>query len=154
MNFRVTPIDQNLSNEARISRRSPQYTSFPAFSGVATGYGPCRSCLKTFDEGNEDRLSFTYDSQQMNGGIRLPGPIFIHTEECDRYDGDGFPPMLRYLPLFFEAMDEQCELIVRDRAVPDEIEKQIEQLFTDLRVKRIKIRNAEAGCFVAWIDRN
>ena len=58
--FRVLPIDSALAEEVRSTLKSPQY-GHPAHVELATGYGPCRACLKQFRAGEEDRILFTYN---------------------------------------------------------------------------------------------
>ncbi|MBV9737341.1 MAG: DUF1203 domain-containing protein, partial [Candidatus Eremiobacteraeota bacterium] len=54
----------------------------PAHIEVATGYGPCRHCLRTFNVGREQRILFTYDPFQGIEDVPLPGPVFIHAVPC------------------------------------------------------------------------
>lgn len=153
MSFRVKPISANIVDEVRRTMVSPQHRSLPAFSSVANGYGPCRSCLRTFDEGNEDRTSFTYDPFAGRSNLPQPGPVFVHTRECQEFAAEGFPAGLRQLPMYFEGFAPENNLISRVRVEPDQLESQIEQIFHDPLVDFIYVRNAEAGCFIAQIDR-
>ncbi len=132
--------------------RSPQY-GHPAFSEIATGYGPCRACLRTFDEGQEERLSFTYNAFEGLSDLPLPGPIFIHTDDCDPFRHSGFPEKLRDLPMLFEGFGESGELVVREKVQEYQIEYDISNIFTNTAIKYINLRNSEAGCFIARIDR-
>lgn len=150
--FCVTAIPTEISDKVRLTNLSPQY-KHPASTAVATGYGPCRSCLKTFDEGKDERILFTYNAFAGRAELPLPGPIFIHKEACEAYSGSGFPSELRNLPMFFEAFDADGNMTRRVPVVEMEIESQIEEIFIEDPVKHIYVRNAEAGCFMAWIDR-
>src|ERR1700730_18505282 len=101
--FHVLPIDQSISNQVRASHRSPQY-GHPAHAEVATGYGPCRSCLNVFRTGEDRRLLFTYDPFARLDADPSPGPIFIHENEWPAYDQRSiFPAALRTLPLTLEG---------------------------------------------------
>lgn len=150
--FIVTAIPQDISDKVRLTDLSPQY-KHPASTAVATGYGPCRSCLKTFETGKDERILFTYNAFHDRAELPLPGPVFIHKEECERYNSEGFPPDLRSLPMLFEVFDDAGNMIERLTVVEDRIESQIEHLFAIDATKYIYIRNAEAGCFMAMIDR-
>jgi hypothetical protein len=152
MNFKVIPISPEISEKARQTLISPQYKSLKAFVDIATGYGPCRSCLKTFREGEEERLFFTYNAFEGRADLPDPGPIFIHHERCPEFHDSGFPDDLRELPLLFEGYDRGGELITREKAAKDTIETQIEGILAAPTVEYIHIRNAEAGCFVARIE--
>lgn len=91
MSFRIVPMPASLVEKARAMMLSPQSKGIPAFSAVATGYGPCRSCLRTFNEGEEERLYITYNPFDGLSELPLPGPVFIHTERCEEFMDRGFP---------------------------------------------------------------
>lgn len=152
MSFKVMPISQEISDKVRETQESPQY-GHPAHTDTAKGYGPCRSCLKTFIKGAEERILFTYNAFENLYEVPLPSPIFVHKEHCEPFTADGFPPELRGLPLIFEAYGENGEVMKRERVVESNIETSIENLFQSSFVEYIHIRNAEAGCFIARIER-
>jgi hypothetical protein len=152
MKFKVIPIASEIAQHARQALVSPQYKSLKAFVDIATGYGPCRSCLKTFHQGVDKRLFFTYNAFEGRADLPDPGPIFIHGDECAAYDADAFPPDLRELPMLFEGYDERGDLITRERAEKENIESQIYGILGSPLVDYIHLRNAEAGCFVARIE--
>jgi hypothetical protein len=148
--FKVTAISDEIANEIRATGK---WAGFPASSSVAMGYGPCRLCLNTFETGKDERTFFTYNAFHGRAELPLPGPVFIHKEGCERFGGDIFPPALRTLPMLFEAFSADGEMVQRIRVIEDRIESQIEQLFAMETTKYIYVRNAEAGCFMAFIDR-
>ena len=113
MGFRVAGIPGSLAAEVRRTLRSPQY-GHPAHRETATGYGPCRLCLRTFVEGVEERILFTYQPFSDPGSVPAPGPVFIHAGPCDRYEAPVFPPDLRRLPLLLEAYEAGGELVGRE----------------------------------------
>jgi hypothetical protein len=153
MNFKVVPIPAEISGAARATMVSPQYESLPAFSAIADGYGPCRSCLDTFREGEERRTSFTYNPFDRISKIPQPGPVFIHSETCDEFRGPGFPAAIRHLPMLLEAFDQSGEFIERVPASDKLLESQIAEILSQPEVRLINLRNAEAGCFIARIER-
>jgi Protein of unknown function (DUF1203) len=152
MNFKVIPISSEIARQARQTLVSPQYKSLRAFVDVATGYGPCRSCLKTFTQGEDERLFFTYNAFDGLSDLPDPGPIFIHNDKCAEFTADEFPPDLRDLPLLFEAYDETGGMITRERAC-ENIEGQVEDVLALPLVEYVHIRNYEAGCFIARIEK-
>jgi Protein of unknown function (DUF1203) len=109
--------------------------------------------LKVFDEGNDERILFTYNSFEGLSDLPLPSPIFIHKHDCKPFSGEGFPQDLIKLPLLFEAFGENSELIKREKVESEEIDSQIAEFFGSEAVKYINLRNSEAGCFVALIKR-
>ncbi len=152
MPFTVVSIPETISDEVRETMMSPQY-AHPASVKTATGYGPCRSCLTTFKEGKEERILFTYNSFEGRSDLPLPGPIFIHKDQCTRYSDHKFPSDLVSLPLLFEGFGNLSDMIVREPVDKDRVEDQIEEILDHSEIRFISIRNAEAGCFVACIER-
>jgi hypothetical protein len=110
--FRVLPIDPALAETVRNTLKSPQY-GHPAHVELATGYGPCRACLKQFQTGKENRILFTYNPFAGLDAYPSPGPVFIHAESCESYgDPEKFPEqLLRSLPLTLEAYGENRWII-------------------------------------------
>lgn len=153
MSYKVIPMPYSLVKKARETRMSPQYKNLPAFSAVATGYGPCRSCLRTFKEGKEERLYIAYDPFEDLSDLPLPGHIFIHTDPCDEFRGEGFPEDLLDLPLLFEGFGDDSYMLRRVKVDKNDPDSQIEEIFVDPSIKFVNIRNAEAGCFIARVDR-
>ena len=149
--FRFQGIAESVAAEVRETMRSPGY-GHPAHREVAHGYGPCRLCLRTFDVGREERILFTYQPFSDPGSLPAPGPVFIHSEQCARYDGVEFPPQLRALPLVFEAYRCGGQLLARER-VTGPVESALEQLFASSGADYVHIRNGDAGCFMAAVQR-
>jgi hypothetical protein len=151
--FIVKPIEALISDRVRASLHSPQY-GHPAHAELATGYGPCRSCLNVFREGEERRILFTYNPFDGVDPYPSPGPIFIHEAQCSLYGQDSiFPPAIRTLPLTLEGYGDGRWLIARERPPENEIELGIRRIFDNPAVRYIHVRNTEAGCFIVRIER-
>jgi uncharacterized protein DUF1203 len=150
--FRVIPVPEELAEKVRSSHTSPQY-GHPAHTEVAKGYGPCRQCLKTFREGEEGRILFTYNPFEGLDPYPSPGPIFIHEEECPSYAGPGFPEELRSIPLVLEAYGKNRWLVAQERVRDGVVEPAIGRLLGRKEVAYLHVRNLEAGCFIATIQR-
>lgn len=148
MNYKIEPIPVSMADEVRRSMVSPQYKSLAAVASVANGYGPCRSCLRVFDEGVDRRIYFTYNAFEGLSDLPAPGPVFIHEEDCTAFDGE-FPEDLRKIPIFLEAYGSASRLIERVRMEPGGVESQLETLLSMDRVEFVNLRNAEAGCHIA-----
>jgi hypothetical protein len=150
MSFVIRGIPQAIADEARRTRRSPDY-GHPAHEEVATGTGPCRCCLEPFVPGNERRLLFTYRPPGDGSSLMAPGPVFIHARHCDAYSGEGFPDGLRVLPLAFEARASGSR--VEQLTTDADVDAGIARLLSDGRVGWLHVRHAQAGCFIARVDR-
>jgi len=150
--YRIQGIPDALASAARQTMRSPQY-GHPAHTELATGYGPCRLCLGTFREGAEERVLFTYQPFTDPAALPAPGPVFIHREQCERYDGALLPESLRPLPLAVEGYGKGGSLQVQRRVGGEPFQAVLDAVFGHEEVRYAHIRNAEAGCFIARVDR-
>jgi hypothetical protein len=132
--------------------RSPEY-GHPAHRELAGGYGPCRVCLRTFEVGREDRILFTYQPFREPGSLPAPGPIFVHAEHCEGYDAPGLPPDFRALPLVIEGYRSGGTLVEQRRVGASDPEVVIREVFEAGKADYVHLRNAEAGCFMARVER-
>jgi hypothetical protein len=153
MKITVRGIPQALADEVRRTRVSPGY-GHPAVLELAQGTGPCRCCLRPFVPGEDQRLLFTYRPRGDQGSLMAPGPVFIHAEHCEAYAGAGFPEGLRSLPLAFESRAARSRVLELARDEADGAEACIEQLFRGAGAEWLHLRHAEAGCFIARVDRD
>ena len=153
MNYRVVAIPDEISSEVRRTLVSPQYKSLTANISVASGYGPCRSCLQVFDQGVDRRIYLTYNSFEGLASLPDPGPIFIHEKECARFQSHDFPTDFLNLPVLLESFTNEGELLGRVVLDRDSVDAQITEIFENRVVKFINLRNAEAGCFMARVER-
>jgi hypothetical protein len=121
------------------------------------GYGPCRCCLKQFQPG-EKRLLFSYAPVKSSNPYNEVGPVFIH-DSCLPYAAtDEFPADVKHgrlhIPLVLRCYNNERRMIgafpVKDN---DEIEILIKELFERPEIKFIHIRNAEAQCFIAGVEK-
>lgn len=149
--FRYLGIPEVLASEVRATLRSPQY-GHPAHREAAQGLGPCRSCLRTFVLGQEQRILFTYQPFQDPGSLPAPGPVFIHAEPCQRYDGLEFPADWSSLPLVLEGYGTGGRLVAQERVGPTPPEAVLSRLFAIGGVEYVHARNGEAGCFMARVE--
>lgn len=151
--FRTLAIPTALAEAARIEARSPQY-GHPAHRELAKGTGPCRLCLQTFRVGEEQRLLFTYDPFAGLDPYPAPGPIFVHADGCASWaEPEGFPESLRALPLTLEAYAAGRWLVARERLADGDVESAVTRLFDHPAVSYLHVRNTEAGCYIARIER-
>ena len=150
--FVVKALPLEVAAYVREKGRDPKW-GHPALTQLATGFGPCRLCLRTFREGEEMRTLFTHDSHAGVGEFPQPGPVYIHADDCDRFAGDGFPPDLRALKLTFEGVAAGPRVVALERTDGGDVENVIERLLALPGVDYVNVRNTEAGCFVARVDR-
>lgn len=152
MTFIVRGVSQEIADEVRRTRRAPGY-GHPAHHEIAGGTGPCRCCLRTFVPGVDERLLFTYRPDGDDTTLMAPGPVFIHATRCEAYAGAGFPEGLRSLPLAFEARAGGSRVPGLSRADGSAAEREIASLLSRGDTGWLHLRHAEAGCFIARVDR-
>ena len=150
--FVVEALPQEVATNVRENGRDPIW-GHAAVTEPATGFGPCRLCLHTFDEGEEMRMLFTHDSFAGVADFPQPSPVYIHKDACDRYEGDRFPPDLRQLKLTFEGVAPGPRVVALERTDGEGVDGAIARLLDLPEVDYVNVRNTEAGCFVARIDR-
>jgi hypothetical protein len=150
--YRVHGIPLTVATTVRDTLRAPQY-GHPAHLEVATGYGPCRLCLQTFNVGQEERLLFTYQPFADEAALPAPGPVFIHHQPCERYDAPEVPEALRPLPLVVEAYGDAGALLLQQRVGVDRVDAVLARAFGVADTRYAHLRNGEAGCFIARVDR-
>lgn len=150
--FRFVGIPATIADKVRTTMRSPQY-GHPAHRELAKAYGPCRLCLRTFDIGKEDRVLFTYQPFSQPGSLPAPGPVFVHAHECERYDAGELPPDFRQLPLVIEGYSGASEMVAQVRVGDQDPDAVIARVFREAGADYAHIRNGEAGCFMARINK-
>jgi hypothetical protein len=150
--FAVEALPQRVAAHVRAHGRDPIW-GHAAVTEPATGFGPCRLCLRTFREGEELRVLFTHDSYAGVAEFPQPGPVYIHADDCDRFDEDGFPPHLRPLRLTFEGVAAGPRVVALERTDGEGIEDAIGRLLGLPDIAFVNVRNTDAGCFVARVDR-
>jgi hypothetical protein len=82
-----------------------------------------------------------------------PGPVFIHADHCAAHAGEGFPDALRELPLAFEGRLPGGRVVAVLARTQQSAETQMQELFDEHDASWLHVRHAEAGCFIARVDR-
>jgi hypothetical protein len=139
--FRVAGIPEEVSRQVRDHLSAPG-CGHPAHVETATGYGPCRS-----------RILFTYNPFAALDPYPSPGPVFIHAGDCERYEAPSFPETLRRLPLTLEGYGRDRWIHRRERVEDGQVEAALERLLAAPEVEYVHVRNTEAGCFIALVER-
>jgi hypothetical protein len=104
--------------------------------------------------GGERRILFTYDSFHGKEDLPLPGPVFIHEQECERYpENGGFPTDMLSHSLTLNAYASGRRLIAQRYVSNGVVEAEIRHLLEDPDVSYIHVRDTEAGCYDFCIER-
>ena len=151
--IKVIAIPTRVAELVRQTRKAPGY-GHPAHIEVASGYGPCRHCLKTFVQGAEERVLFTYDPFHGIEEVPLPGPIFIQAQACERYPEDGgYPEALRQYASVLSAYGAGLKLLTEVRVHDGGQPAAIQEFFRRPEVHYIHVRDKSAGCFDFRVQR-
>jgi hypothetical protein len=151
--YRVMAVEERIAGAVRRTWQSPGY-GHPAHADVATGFGPCRQCLRAFVVGKDRRILFTYDAFYAREALPLPGPVFIHEHECERYPEDaGFPVDMLSHRLTFNAYSAGRKLVSQSYVSDGVVGPQIQQLLENRDVAYIHVRDTDAGCYDFRIER-
>jgi hypothetical protein len=154
VSYRIVAIPTKVADRVHATGQAPGY-GHPAHTEIATGYGPCRHCLRTFRIGEDRRTLFTYDPFFGIEDIPLPGPIFIHADACERYPEDGGYPndMLQHAAIF-NAYGKGQSLIARVMVdANDGHAAKVSELLKRNDVEYVEVRDREAGCFDFRVER-
>jgi hypothetical protein len=152
--YRVVAIPSEVAEQVRATGKSPNY-GFPVHREVAAGRAPCRHCLKLIRKDEEELLLFTYDPFRELGEPPLPGPVYIHAENCGRHpDSDAIPEEYRGRLLTLEGYGENRALVKEIRVSDGAEERAAEELFSEARIRYVNVRSTEAGCFLFRLERS
>jgi hypothetical protein len=153
MTYRVIAIPTKTAEKVRATMKSPGY-GHPAHVETATGYGPCRHCLKEFRVGEERRILFTLDPFYELVPLPLPGPVFVHAEPCERYDERaGFPEQTLAHALTLVAYGDERKMLAEERVVDGNVDPALGRFLADPEVRYVHVRDTEAGCYDFRIER-
>jgi hypothetical protein len=151
--IRVVAIPTEVARAVRATRRAPVY-GHPAHEEVGSDAAPCRHCLRLISPGKDARLLFTYDRFAGVETLPLPGPVFIHADDCERYPASGgFPAELRSSPRTLEAFARGRNLLGREYVKDGNMEAVIADMFSRPEVDYINVSSTTAGCFTFRIER-
>lgn len=151
--LRMIAIPTKIAGLVRTTMKAPGY-GHPAHKEIAGGYGPCRHCLRTFRVGCEERILFTHDPFHGLADFPLPGPIFVHAMECERYsEVDGFPEDLREHALTLVAYGENRDFVRKEYVTDGKVEVIAGRLLEECRVRYLHVRDTMAGCYDLRIER-
>ncbi|OWV94225.1 hypothetical protein ATY81_12290 [Rhizobium sp. R72] len=123
---------------------------------VSDGPGhPCRHCLKNIDDG-EELLIFAYRPFPELQPYAETGPIFLHTQPCERYAAAEVPPPVLTSPDFIvRGYNAENRIVYGTGAVtltPD-IGSYAAQLLERTDIAYVHVRSARNNCYQCRIDR-
>jgi uncharacterized protein DUF1203 len=151
--FRVVAIPTEVAEAVRAKRRSP-FHDFPVHVERLTDHAPCRHCLRQIVGGKEEAILCTYDRFAGVEALPQPGPIYVHSADCQRYgENGGFPEELRNSPRTLEVYAKGRTLLAREHVKDGRFEPVIERMLANPAAAYIQVNSTTAGCFTFRIER-
>jgi hypothetical protein len=151
--LKIVAMGSEVAEQVRKTMKAPGY-GFPAHGEKAAGRAPCRHCLKLIRPGEEELILFTYDAFHGQGVPPMPGPVYVHAEECESFSGNGEIPS-EYLgqPLTFEAFGAGRERLGEKRMAGDGEDAALRALFEREDTEYVHVRSTSAGCYLFRVER-
>lgn len=122
---------------------------------ISDGDGvPCRHCLGMVGEG-EPYLVLAHRPFSTLQPYAETGPIFLHSQECPRYEGEVLPPMLDspdYIVRGYGA-DERIVYGTGGVVARDVIAARAAELLADEAIAFVHVRSARNNCYQCRIER-
>lgn len=152
--IRFTALPTNQVQALRAG--GPDGNGQPAERAISNGQGnPCRHCLNWIPEGNEMLIlnHRPFDSVQP---YAESGPLFVCADECQRWEGDGTPPIFaeegeaRLLKGY--SPDDRIVYGLGRIVEPSDLADQARTVLNDPRVEYVHVRSSTNNCFTCRID--
>ena len=148
--MRFTPLDPDTVAAAR--RGDPDANGLPPERATSPGAGhPCRCCLRGIEQGEPMLVLAARPFASLHPYAEL-GPIFLHAEECEPWDGSGPPPVLATSPDYLLKGYDAAERIVYGTGsiVPaDEVTARADALLSNGGIAFVDVRSARNNCWLA-----
>ncbi|MGQ0710533.1 MAG: DUF1203 domain-containing protein [Rhodoferax sp.] len=115
---------------------------------------PCRHCLQLIEEG-EEKLVLAYRPFAQAQPYAEVGPIFLHAQECPRYEAAELPAWFAYLsPAVVRGYNTQDWIVYETGTVVDgpALTAACERIFAHPEVAYIHIRS-KFNCFQCRVER-
>jgi Protein of unknown function (DUF1203) len=146
--YRIHPIDAHAADALRAA------ATVVLVADSEPGW-PCRQCLRDAHVGEEVVLvSHDPFAPSSTSPYRGAGPIFLHRRPCTPAVPTSAPPaQLTGRRLSVRAFDADDLMIEGEVVEGRDLRAELDRLFADETVERVRIHNAGRGCFAAEVTR-
>jgi len=153
MAFRCIPIDTETATRFRTQEVDDGGNAI--LHRVADGPSPCRHCLREARDG-EDLLLLSWHLPRPRGIYWTPSPIFLHAQDCPRFDApNAIPEIVRSRLVSVRAYDADglCLYDLGHAGDGDEIDIPLARAIDDSRTEFVNIHTAKPGCLLCAVER-
>jgi hypothetical protein len=153
MMLRVRGISTETVEQLR--HGAPDANGQPALHRIAEGLAnPCRHCIGLIADG-ETKLVLAYRPFDRLQPYAETGPIFLHANPCERYDGDALPAWFDFLdPAIVRGYDQDdwIRYDTGDVVRGPDLTAACQAILEDATVAYVHIRS-KYNCFQCRVDR-
>ena len=149
--FRVVPLPTEVAEAARKAAKAG-HSDHRTLVVDSPQSAPCRHCLRWAQPG-ERVVLFPYNAVPAGHPYSETGPIFVHADECRRYeDEQAYPAEFRSGRVFrgYSATNDLTDAILPNGEAPEAV---IEKLLENPEITSVHIRSATRGCFTFKVER-
>lgn len=154
MTIRFAPLDPDFVSAIRSG--GPDANGLPAEQAVSDGKGfPCRSCLDTVPKGAGVLVLAARPFPDLQPYAEC-GPIFLCSETCEPWGGEGPPPILEESPDYLVKGYGHDDRIVYGTGLitpREEVEGYAAALLAREDIAFVDVRSARNNCFLTRATR-
>lgn len=155
--FKIVPLSKEYADRIRSTMKDD--FGHKVTEQLASGTGPCRVSLKTFEPGKDSRLLFSHSPFDIDNAFNQPGPVFINSSEVEPYsDVYRFPPEIKAdkknIPLTLVGYNPEQQMLYTRQVGDKDVDELIVSIFNrHPEVQYLHARNAAACCYICKIER-
>jgi hypothetical protein len=154
-NFRCVPIPTETARRWREIGRDDRGSTL--HRRVVDGPGfPCRHCLRLGETG-EVMLLGSYDLPRPQGVYWTPSPIFVHENDCPRFDAaDEIAPIVLANGIVSVRSYDAEEMCLYDLGAISEgkdVAPILMRALSDSRTRHVNIHTARPGCMLTAVEK-
>jgi hypothetical protein len=148
--FRVVALPTEIAEAARAAATSGR-ADHRTVVVESPETAPCRHCLQWAKPG-ERVILFPYCAIKPGRPYSETGPIFIHADQCARFEAAGYPSEFRTGRVFraYNSEQDMIDAVLPNGESPEAV---IEKLFENPETTIVHARSATRGCFTFQIER-
>ena len=149
--FHIVPLPTEIAEAARraVNASAADHALITVDSAESN---PCRHCLRWAQPG-ERVILFPYTAIPSGQPYSETGPIFVHSDKCQRYSATNEYPADFRNGRVFRAYDSNYNIIDAQALNGSEPEVVIENLFQNPDTEFVDARSITRGCFTCRVQR-